>query len=161
MYFLHRTEQESSNLRHDYHSTSRNEINPHGHSKKKPQVQCSKRRVQKECCHSAEKNSKWKPINVKDGKVTNFPILATRQQNSVGNKGTMPHKIIDLVNTGGLQNFDRYDKLSPVEISVRDSRVITYLSRYQRYKYWFIIDNLLFNSVPTNHTNLTRLKSLR
>ena len=129
MYFLHRTEQKSSNLQHDYHSASRNEINPHGNSKKKPQAQCSKRRVQRECCHSAEKNNKWKTTNVKDGKVTNFPILATRQQNRVGNKGTMPQKIINLVNIGGLQNFDRYDTLSPVEISMRDSGVITYLCR--------------------------------
>ena len=70
-----------------------------------------------------------KPINVKDGKVINFSILATRQQNRVGHKRTMLYEIIDHVKIGGLQNFDRYDKLNPVEISVRDSGVITYLSR--------------------------------
>ena len=31
----------------------------------------------------------------------------------------MPYEIIDYVKTGGLQNFDRYDKLNPVEISVK------------------------------------------
>ena len=66
----------------------------------------------------------------------------------------MPYEIIDYVKTGGLQNFDRNDKLNPVEISVKDSGVISYLSRYQRYKYHFIIDNLLFSSAVTNNTNI-------
>ena len=60
------------------------------------------------------------PINAKDGKVTNFSILATRQQNRVGNNRMIPYEIIYHVKIGGLQNFDRYDKLNPVEISVRD-----------------------------------------
>ena len=101
-----------------------------------------------------ERITSEKPINVKDGKVTNFSILATRQQNRVGNKRTMPYEIIDHVKISGLQNVDRYDKLNPVEICVRDSGVITYLSRYRRYKYRFIVDNLLFSSVPTNDTNV-------
>ena len=66
----------------------------------------------------------------------------------------MPYQIIDHVKIGGLQNFGRYDKLNPVEISVRDSEITTYLSRYQRYKYQFIIDNLLFSSALTNNTNV-------
>ena len=66
----------------------------------------------------------------------------------------MPYEIIDHVKIGGLRNFERYDKLNPVEISVRDSRLIIYLSRYQRYKYWFMIDNLLFSSGLTNNTNV-------
>ena len=66
----------------------------------------------------------------------------------------MPYEINDHEKIGGLQNFDRYDKLNPVEISVRDSGVITYLSRYQRYKCRFIIDNLLFSSALTNDTNV-------
>ena len=101
-----------------------------------------------------ERITSKKPINIKDGEVTNFSILATRQQNRVGNKRTMPYEIIDHVKIGGLQNFDRYDKLNPVEISVRDSGVITYLSRYQRYKCRFIIDNLLFSSALTNDANV-------
>ena len=69
-----------------------------------------------------------KPRNIKDGKVTNFSILATRQHNSIGNKRAMPYEIIHQLKIGGLQNFDRYDKLNPGEISVRDSGVTTYLS---------------------------------
>ena len=75
-----------------------------------------------------ERITSQKTINVKDGKVTNFSILATRQQNRVGNKKTIPYEITDQIKIGGLRNFDRYDKLNPVEISVRNSRVtLTYL----------------------------------
>ena len=69
-------------------------------------------------------------INVKDDKVTNFSILATRQQSRVGNKRTMPYETIDHVKIGGLQNFDRYDKLNPVEISVRDSEGVGWGSNH-------------------------------
>ena len=100
-----------------------------------------------------ERINSEKPIKVKSGKVTNFSILTTRQQNRIGNKRTMPYEIIDQWKIGGLQNIDRYDKLNPVEIGVRDSEVNTYLSRYQRYKYRFVIHHLLFSSVPTNDTN--------
>ena len=77
-YFLHGTEPKSSNLRHDYHSTSRHKINPHGKSKKKPQVQFQKEEYRENVVIQLERITSEKPINVKDGKVTNFSILATR-----------------------------------------------------------------------------------
>ena len=49
-----------------------------------------------------ERITSEKPINVKDGKVKKFSIVATRQKNRVGNKRTMPYKIIDHVKIGGL-----------------------------------------------------------
>ena len=66
----------------------------------------------------------------------------------------MPHKIIDQVKIEGLQNFDTYEKLNPVDISIRDSKVNSFLARYRRYKYWFVIDNLLFSSALINNTNI-------
>ena len=66
----------------------------------------------------------------------------------------MSYEIIDQIKIGGLQNFRRYDKLSPVDISIKDSKVNTFLSRYRRYKYRFVIDNLLFSSALTNNTNV-------
>lgn len=42
-----------------------------------------------------ERINSEKPIKVKSGKVTNFSILTTRQQNRIGNKRTMPYEIID------------------------------------------------------------------
>ena len=62
-----------------------------------------------------ERITNQEPIKVKDDKVTNFSILATREQNKVGNKRWIPYEIIDQIKIGGLQNFVRYDKLNPVE----------------------------------------------
>ena len=101
-----------------------------------------------------ERITNQETIKVKDDKVTNFSILATREQNKVSNKRPMPYKIIDQIKIGGLQNFNRYDKLNPVDISIKDSEVNTFLSRYRRYKYRFVIDNLLFKSALTNNTNI-------
>ena len=69
-----------------------------------------------------------KPINVKDGKVTNFSILATRQQNRLGNKRTRPYKIIDHVKIGGLQSFDRCEKLNPCERQ-RGNHLLIYIPK--------------------------------
>ena len=66
----------------------------------------------------------------------------------------MPYEIIDQVKIGGLQNFDKYDKLNPADVNVRDSEVNSFLARFKRYKYRFVIDNLLFSSALTNDTNV-------
>ena len=57
-----------------------------------------------------ERITNQETIKVKDDKVTNFSILATREQNKVSNKRPMPYKIIDQIKIGELQNFNRYDK---------------------------------------------------
>ena len=46
-------------------------------------------------------------IKIKDSKVTNFSILATREQKRVGNKRPMPYEIVDQVKIGRLQSFNR------------------------------------------------------
>ena len=66
----------------------------------------------------------------------------------------MPYEIIDQVKIGGLQNVDKYDKLNPVDINIRDSEVNSFLARFKRYKYQFLIDNLLFSSALTNNRNV-------
>ena len=65
----------------------------------------------------------------------------------------MSNFIIDEVKIGGLQSFDKYDKLNPVEVSIRDSEVNAFLSKYSKnYKYRFIINNLLFNTTLGKET---------
>ena len=81
-------------------------------------------------------------------------ILATKEQNKIGNKRSMPYETIEQVKIGGLQNVDTYDKLNPVEITVRDSELNTFLNRFKCYKYNFILNNLLFSSSLTNDTNV-------
>ena len=66
----------------------------------------------------------------------------------------MPYEIIDQVKIGGLQNFDKYDKLNPADVNVRDSEVNSFLARFKRYKYRFTIDNSLFSPALTNNTNV-------
>ena len=50
-----------------------------------------------------ERITNQEPIKVKDDKVTNFSILATREKNKVGNKRSMPYEIIDQIKVGRLQ----------------------------------------------------------
>ena len=59
----------------------------------------------------------------KNNGITNFLILPTKDQNKVGNKRSMPYEIIEQVEISGLQNFVTYDKLNPVEITVRNSEL--------------------------------------
>ena len=93
-------------------------------------------------------------IDVKDKKRTNFSILPTIQKNRVGAKRKMPPKIINEIKIGGMQSFEKYDKLNPVEVSIKDSEVNTFLSRFKRYKYRLIINNLLLSSSLTKDTNV-------
>ena len=67
----------------------------------------------------------------------------------------MSYVIIDEVEIGGLQFFDKYGKLNPVEVSIRDSKVNTFLSKYSKsYKYRFIINNLLFSTTLGKEINV-------
>ena len=93
-------------------------------------------------------------IDVKDKKRTNFSILSTTQKNRVGAKKKMPPKIINEIKIGAMQSFKKYDKLNTVEVSVKDSEVNTFLSRFKRYKYRLIIDNLLLSCSLTKDTNV-------
>ena len=48
----------------------------------------------------------------------------------------MSFTLVDEVKIGGLQNYNVYYKLNPVDISLRDSELNAFLSRYhRRYKY--------------------------
>ena len=93
-------------------------------------------------------------IKSKDDKVTNFSILSAREKKKVSNKRRMPCEIIDQIRIGRLQNFGMYDKINPVDISIRDSEVNSFLARFRQYKYRIVIYNLLFCSAPTNNTNV-------
>ena len=101
-----------------------------------------------------ERITKEESIKVKDDKVTNFSILATREKKKVANKRPMPYEITEQGKIGGLQNFDKYNELNPLDINTKDSEVNSFLARFKRYKYRFVIDNLLFSSALTNDANV-------
>ena len=63
--------------------------------------------------------------------------------------------LIDEVKIGGLQNHNVYTKLNHVDISIRDSELNFFLSRYnRRYNYLIVINNLIFSSSVTQDTNV-------
>ena len=51
--------------------------------------------------------------------------------------------LIDEVKIGGLPNYNVYNKLNLVDISIRDSELNSFLLRYnRRYKYLILLDDI-------------------
>ena len=64
-------------------------------------------------------------------------------------------KIIDEFRIEGLQSFDQYTKINPINIQITESEIQNKLSAYSKqYKYKFIINILLFSSSIQNDTNI-------
>ena len=53
----------------------------------------------------------------------------------------------------GLEQYDQYDKLNRVQISVKSNTIITEQTRYKNYKYRLLVYGLLFSSAITNNTD--------
>ena len=66
----------------------------------------------------------------------------------------MPHEIVDTVHILGLQNFDDYGRLNPVEITIDSNKIIKTLSNYKKYRFRFIIESLLFSTNLQNNTDV-------
>ena len=92
----------------------------------------------------------------KDAKVTNFSILSTKPKRKVGSKTKISDQLADKIRIVGLQYYDLDEKLNPIEIKIRDSKIQGKLSRYgtQLYKYLFILDSLLISSSVVQDTNV-------
>ena len=91
-------------------------------------------------------------IETKDAKVTIFSILSAKPKRKVGSKGKMSYQIVDEIRIVGLQNYNLYEKLNPIEINIHNSEIQGKLWRYgtQRYKYRFITDSLLMRDSLIN-----------
>ena len=50
--------------------------------------------------------------------VSNFSILCTKKSNNIGEKRKIQSETVDTIHILGLQNFDNYSLLSPVEITI-------------------------------------------
>ena len=68
----------------------------------------------------------------------------------------MSCQLVDEFKTVGLQNYNVFEKLNPIEIDTRDRKIQEKLSRYgtQRYKYRFIVGSLLINSSVVQDVNV-------
>ena len=86
-------------------------------------------------------------IETKDSKVINVSILSTKPKRKVSSKRKMSYQLVDEFRVASLQNYKLDEKLNPIEINIRDSKIQGKLSRYftQHYKYRFIVDNLLIS----------------
>ena len=62
-------------------------------------------------------------IEAEDAKVTNFSILSTKPKRKVGFKRKMSYQLVDEFRFAGLRNYNLDEKLNPIEISIRDSKI--------------------------------------
>ena len=64
----------------------------------------------------------------------------------------MQLETISEIKIRGMQSFENYEKVNPVEVSIKDSEIKIFL--FKRYKYRLIVNNLLFSSSLTKDTNV-------
>ena len=62
-------------------------------------------------------------IETKDAKVTIFKILSTWPKRKVGSKEKMSYQVADEIRIVGLQNYNIYEKLNPIEINIDNSEI--------------------------------------
>ena len=86
--------------------------------------------------------------------VLNFAILCARKNKTVGEKRTISQEIIDTIYVLGLQNFVNCGRLNPIKVALDSNNIIERLSNYKRFKYRFLIENLLFSSNLENDTDV-------
>ena len=69
-------------------------------------------------------------------------------------------EIIDTIFIRGLENFDKYDRLNPIEIKIEEDKILRNLQKYfsESYIYRFLIDGLLFSSGITNEESILKLR---
>ena len=78
-------------------------------------------------------------------KVKTLGILAIKKEQRIGQRA-MSYKIIDITIVRGLQQFDQYNKLNPIEIKIDRNKIVADLAKYQKLKCRFSVDGILFSS---------------
>ena len=66
----------------------------------------------------------------------------------------MPQEIIETIRVLGLQNYVNYKRMNAIEITLDSNDIIEKLSNYKKFKYRFLIENLLFSSNLENDTDV-------
>lgn len=72
----------------------------------------------------------------------------------IGQKKNMPKEIIDSILINGLQSYNKFETLNPVEISIKSNTIVADLNRYKCYMYYFLMNSFLFSASATNNTNV-------
>ena len=75
-----------------------------------------------------------KSFNTPQDNVLHFGILRTKKSSTIGEKRKMQSEIVDTIPILGLQNFDNYSCLNPIEITINSNSITVTLPKYKRYK---------------------------
>ena len=66
----------------------------------------------------------------------------------------MPLKIIQTIHVLDLHNYVSYERMIPIEVNLDSNFIIEKLSSYKKFKYRFLIEDLLFTSNLENKTDV-------
>ena len=69
-------------------------------------------------------------------------------------KKTMSIKIIETIHVLRLQHLVNYERMNPIEVTLDSNKIIKRLTNYKKYKYRFLVENLLFSSNLENDTDV-------
>ena len=58
--------------------------------------------------------------------ILSFVLLCTKKE-TISKKRKMSYEIIDIIQITGLQNFDNYQKLEPIEMPIDSNKTVDYL----------------------------------
>lgn len=85
-------------------------------------------------------------------KIENTGILSIKRQEYIGQKRMRSKEIIETIFIRGVQNFDDYDSLNPIETKIDSNKFLTNLNRYEKrnYKYRIIVGRLLFGRIKND-----------
>ena len=82
----------------------------------------------------------------------NFGLLRSKKNKTIGEKRKML-KIMDIINILGLQ-VETENYLNPINISLNTNNVIQQLTKYNKYRYRFVLESFLFSSNFENQTDV-------
>ena len=82
----------------------------------------------------------------------NFGLLRSKKNKTIGEKRKML-KIIDIINILGLQ-VETENYLNLINISLNTNNVIQQLTKYNKYRYRFVLESFLFSSNFENQTGV-------
>ena len=94
-----------------------------------------------------------KTYTVVGDKVFNFGILKTKKRKTIGQKRSMALERVDTVQVLGIQDKN-VNFLNPITISISADNIIQELTKYKKYRYRFVLENLVFSSNFENNTDV-------
>ena len=89
---------------------------------------------------------------IKKEDTDNFGILIIPKKAGVFGKKRKMVRVIDTIFIKGLQNYDKYTTLNPVELNFNSNYINEKIEYYKQYTFMFTLKNILFSANFTNDT---------